>query len=75
MGGSENILKEINEAFGRKEYQWCLELCDLLIDGEKEIKEAYAQKSKALIEISKLETSANGRHYYITYAHEIKNIY
>lgn len=75
MGGSENILKEINEAFKRKEYQWCLELCDLLIDGEEEIKEAYAQKSKALIEISKLETSANGRHYYIAYAHEIKNIY
>lgn len=75
MGGSENILKEIKEAFERKEYQWCLELCDLLIDGEKEIKEAYAQKSKALIEISKLETSANGRHYYIAYAHEIKNIY
>lgn len=47
MGGSENIL-EINEAL-KKRISMCLELCDLLIDGEKEIKEAYAQKSKALV--------------------------
>ncbi len=56
-----------------KEYQWCLELCDLLLSNdETACGEALLLKARALEQIAEYETSANGRHYYLEYARELR---
>ena len=70
MGGAKNVLKEAQKACDQKEYQWCLELCDLLFTEEQIKDQACMLKAKALIQLSQYETSANGRHYYLTCAQE-----
>lgn len=84
MGGSRKVLDAACEALETGEYQWCLELCDLVVQcregkgdtnadksGDK-IREACLIKADALELLADTETSANGRHYYITCAHELR---
>ena len=54
-----------------EEYQWTLELCDLLLDSAQEVTEAKALKASALRYLAEYETSANGRHYYLASAREL----
>lgn len=70
MGGRTNVLKAAREACQAKEYQWCLELCDQLLDGDD--REAALLKADALTSIAGYETSANGRHYYLSCAKELR---
>ena len=72
MGGKENVFAAAQTALKDRDYQWCLELCDLLIqiDIDKTILEI---KATALEKIAEYETSANGRHYYIACAKELRN--
>ena len=72
MGGKENVFAAAQTALKDRDYQWCLELCDLLIqiDIDKTILEV---KATALEKIAEYETSANGRHYYIACAKELRN--
>lgn len=71
MGGKEKVLLAAQTALEEKEYQWCLELCDLLIlTGMDE--NILQMKASALERIADYETSANGRHYYIACAKELK---
>lgn len=73
IGGTQRVLDEAKNAIKQGEYQWCLELCDLLLSNDKiACKEALHLKSSALEKIAEHETSANGRHYYIAYAKELK---
>lgn len=77
MGGAQKVLASAKEAFGKGEYQFCLELCDMLgaQEGGKDLvldKEARLLSADAMEALSKLETSANGRHYYIACAKEIR---
>jgi len=71
MGGREKVLAAAREAFTGEELQWCLELCALLLDADPGDRETLALKAEALLAIAELETSANGRHYYIACAKEI----
>lgn len=72
MGGRENVLSAARTACSEEEYQWCLELCDLLLaDGAGD--EARLLKAEALEKLAEYETSANGRHYYIACARELKD--
>ena len=72
MGGGESVLQAAKKAREGQEYQWCLELCDKLMEcGGKEGREAGFLKAEALLEIAEYETSANGRHYYISCAKEL----
>ncbi|AIQ11635.1 alkyl/aryl-sulfatase [Paenibacillus durus] len=71
IGSEEKTITEIKKALEDQEAQWAVELCDLLISAEREIKIAKQLKSEGLMAMSKLETSANGRHYYIAYAKEL----
>ena len=70
MGGPDRVLAEAQRAYESGEFQWCLELCDLLWYARE--REARALKGKALKSIAELETSANGRHYYLACAHELE---
>ena len=72
MGGRTNVLQAAREACQAKEYQWCLELCDQLLDGDGDDREAAMLKADALTSIAGYETSANGRHYYLSCAKELR---
>lgn len=72
MGGREAVWNAAKTAMSDGEYQWCLELCDLLTAHGEEASEVCLQKAEALEKIAEYETSANGRHYYITCAHELR---
>lgn len=71
IGGEEKIITEIKKSLENQEAQWAIELCDLLIGAEKKIKVGKELKAEGLMILSKLETSANGRHYYIASAKEL----
>ncbi|MDM5339092.1 alkyl/aryl-sulfatase [Fictibacillus enclensis] len=71
IGGEANTIKEIKKALSNQEAQWAVELCDLLLSAEREIKITKKLKADGLMALSKLETSANGRHYYIACAKEL----
>ena len=72
MGGNGNVLAAAQTALQNKEYQWCLELCDLLLLSDAG-QPARQIKANALEKIAEYETSANGRHYYLECAKELKN--
>lgn len=72
IGGRQAVLRAAAQAFEAKEYQWCLELCDLLLAGSDADKEARRLKADALDRAAEYETSANGRHYYKEYAKELR---
>lgn len=72
IGDEQLILTAANKAIEEKDYQWCLELCDLILSGGGDfLKEALQLKTSALEKIAEYETSANGRHYYIACAKEL----
>lgn len=73
IGGRTKVCEAARTALQEHEYQWCLELCDLLITDEAD-REALQLKAAALEKIAEYETSANGRHYYIACAKELKNL-
>lgn len=71
IGGKEKALAAAQSALQENEYQWCLELCDLLLSNDKGNMEVLRLKANALREIAEQETSANGRHYYVACAKEL----
>lgn len=71
IGDESKTIAEIKKALASQEAQWAIEICDLLISADREIKIAKQLKAEGLITLSKLETSANGRHYYIACAKEL----
>lgn len=74
MGGAPAVLQAAQRAAADGEHQWCLELCDLLLDsGDRETdRTVRGQKAAALRAMAALETSANGRHYYLACARELE---
>lgn len=72
MGGAAAVLEAARKAFAGEEYQWCLELCDMLMECGGEIgKEAGRLKADGMMKLAEYETSANGRHYYMACAKEL----
>ena len=69
MGGPQAVLRAVQAAVEEKEYQWALELCDLLLNAGEMIQEARRWKAAAMRKLAKMETSANGRHYYLVSAY------
>ncbi len=72
MGGAEAVLNAAKTAIESGEYQWALELCDLLLNAGERAFEARRWKAEALRKIAPMETSANGRHYYLVSAYELE---
>lgn len=71
IGGEDKVIDEIKSSLEKEEYQWAIQLCDLLMLNDSKVSEAKRFKSEGLLELSKLITSANGRHYYIACAKEL----
>lgn len=76
MGGAQAVLKVVQTAVQtadtEEDYQWCLELCDMLIACGGEAGEAAKRvKGEAMLKLAEYETSANGRHYYLCCAKEL----
>lgn len=72
MGGRQSVWEAAAKALKEEDYQWCLELCDLLLAHEGPSAAVYRQKASALEKIAAYETSANGRHYYLVCAQELR---
>jgi len=71
IGGSEAVLAAIAAANVAGEYQWALELVDLLLIQEPDAVTLKQAKATALTGLGRQETSANGRHYYLACAREL----
>lgn len=71
MGGTDQILNEIKESIASERYQWAAELCDILLNASVAMTEATSLKANALIGLGRMQTSANGRHYYLVCAKEL----
>lgn len=71
MGGLKAVLAEIAVANAAGEYQWALELADLLLVQDPEAITVQQAKAAALMGLGRQETSANGRHYYLACAREL----
>lgn len=71
MGGEDSVIAAANEALDSAESQWALELTDLLLGVNPANRDARRMKATALRALARLETSANGRHYYFACAREL----
>lgn len=71
LGGVSKVAELIETAQAEGKWQWALELCEmaLCVEDDKRVREL---KIKSLYGLAKLETSANGRHYYLVTAHEME---
>jgi alkyl sulfatase BDS1-like metallo-beta-lactamase superfamily hydrolase len=65
------VLAAIEAANAAGEYQWALELVDLLLTRAPDAITLKQAKATALMGLGRQETSANGRHYYLASAREI----
>ena len=73
LGGAEKVQEIMAEAVQSEDYkqwQWALQLCDLLLE-ENESRALKEKKAEILLKMAPLETSANGRHFYQTVAKEL----
>lgn len=76
MGGTVAVLQEIQSAISIREYQWGMQLCDLILHfpaaKDEEVAQAKQYKIQCCIGLASFETSSNGRHYYQMYAKELQ---
>ncbi|MFV0436118.1 MAG: alkyl sulfatase dimerization domain-containing protein [Desulfopila sp.] len=68
IGDEEGLVVRIEALLARGDAQLALELSDILIYSEKKSTVAKELKGRCLLALAKLETSANGRHYYLACA-------
>ena len=71
LGGVSKVTDLIETAQAEGKWQWALELCEMVlcVEDDKRVREL---KIKSLYGLAKLETSANGRHYYLVTAHKME---
>lgn len=71
MGGIDAVYAAAQKAYKDADYQWCLELCDLLANCGDSVR-ANTLKADAMTRLADFETSGNGRHYYLACAHALR---
>lgn len=67
----DQLISRIQQLLQEKEPQLAAELCDVLLFSEASNKKAKQLKAECLLALAKMETSANGRHYYIACAKKL----
>lgn len=72
LGGCPKALQAAQDALAAQDWQWCLELCDLLLAHDPQERTPALLKADALEQLAARETSANGRHYYLACAKELR---
>lgn len=76
FGGAERVCTEIQLALDKKELQeaqWGMELCDILINAGVCLDMARKWKAEACVFLGRMQTSANGRHYYLSNAKALRS--
>lgn len=71
-GGSDALLKTIEQAAAANDHQWVLELTDHLIAADDQASTAKRLKITALRAMADLEINAAGRNYYLLSAQEME---
>jgi alkyl sulfatase BDS1-like metallo-beta-lactamase superfamily hydrolase len=66
------LLEQTRKAVHDGDYQWAVELADNLMRVEPGLKEARLLKAEALMKLGEQQISANGRHFYLTQALELR---
>ncbi len=72
MGGADRIKEEITASLADGRYQWAAELCDILLNSGSRCPDVKKMKAEALVCLGRMQTSANGRHYYLMCAKELE---
>lgn len=72
IGSRKTVLDEAEKSL-TSDPQWAAELADLILDDDVRDEKARFLKAAALEALAELETRANGRHYYLVYAKELRN--
>lgn len=68
MGGQQSVLNAIAQSLQQNDFQWAVELTDLLLTSNDNLLLAKQYNAQGLLALAKQETSANSRHYYIAAA-------
>ncbi|MBW1799126.1 MAG: alkyl/aryl-sulfatase [Deltaproteobacteria bacterium] len=71
VGGEDVLLAKMKKAAEAGEFQWAMELADLIIRLGTHKKEATAVKANALRALADQQINACARNYYLTYAKEL----
>jgi alkyl sulfatase BDS1-like metallo-beta-lactamase superfamily hydrolase len=71
MGGRQRVIAAICGALDGGDPQWAAELADILLAADAGDSEARQYKAGALKNLASLETSANGRNYYLACARDL----
>ena len=71
VGGEAAMAKAVQEALDASEYQWVLELTDLLLRVSPEHSAGREARIAALRALAERENNPNARHYYLTHAGEL----
>ena len=70
-GGAEAMLAAARKAHEAGDYQWSAELCDHLLCAQIEDEAIRRLQADNFTLLGRMQTSANGRHYYLKSAQEI----
>ena len=65
------LIRRIQQLLQENEPQLAAELCDVLLFSEANGKKAKQLKAECLLALARMETSANGRHYYLACAKDL----
>jgi len=71
VGGTENLIKEAEEAFNNENYQWAAELAQMAIHAEEKNENGKEILVKALFRLGEESYNTNVRNYYFSQAYEI----
>ncbi len=72
VGGSGELLAQLNEAVQVQDLTWALKIADTLMYSDKR-GEARAIKAQVLRKLAAMESNPNARHYYFTEAMELED--
>lgn len=75
MGGRSAVLKACEDAFEKKEYQWCAQLATYPIRIKEDDMEVRALKAKALRQLGYLAENATWRNWYLTCALQLEGAF
>ncbi|MCP4751951.1 MAG: MBL fold metallo-hydrolase [Proteobacteria bacterium] len=71
-GGEDALLKQTRQAVTAGDHKWALELADQLLILDPESEEVKELKAISLAALGRQHISANGRHYYLSQAMELR---
>lgn len=72
IDNDEKVIQKIHDLYQQEQYQLALQLCELLINANQQLKEANKLKIIILYAMAKYAVSANARHYYFATAKNLE---